>query len=269
MERRYLPDPTRVSILTASVLLAFALTRVIAAPEYTLHTSIGRLKLNFSFNLITLVVMLAAGIAAAGIGWLLQTHPSLEEGEPREHWLLPTVTVLVVGIVLSTLPKTALWWLGFGLGATILLIVFFAEYVAVDPTDSRYPIATTILTGVAFVIFLILAVALRASNARLVLVAPALFVGAGLAALRTMHLRLNERWEAAWAAGIAVVITQLGAALHYMPLTPVRFGLALMAPLYALTILSISLEEGAPLRRAFVEPVVMLVLLLGLMIWFR
>jgi hypothetical protein len=94
-------------------------------------------------------------------------------------------------------------------------------------------------------------------------------VGGGLAALRTLHLRLNERWEVTWAIGIAVVITQLGAALHYMPLTPVRFGLALLGPVYALTSLAVSLAEGNPFRRAMVEPMVMLILLCGLMIWFR
>jgi hypothetical protein len=61
----------------------------------------------------------------------------------------------------------------------------------------------------------------------------------------------------------------LGAALHYMPLTPVRFGLALLGLAYALTILAVSLAEGNPFRRAFVEPTIMLVLLWGLMIWFR
>ena len=268
-ERRYLPDPTRVSVLTAAVLLAFALTRVIIAPQYDLHIPLGKLNLNFSFNLNTLIVILAAGLTAAGVDWLLRTHPSLEEDETREHWLLPTLTVFVIGIALYTLPRTAVWWLGFGLGAVLLLIVFFAEYVAVDPTDLRYPFATAILTVLAFVIFLILAVALKASNSRLVLVAPALFVSAGLAALRTLHLRLNERWEYTWAFGIAVVIAQLGAALHYMPLTPVRFGLALLGPVYALTMLAVSLADGNPFRRAFVEPMVMLIILCGLMIWFR
>jgi hypothetical protein len=268
-EKRHLPDPTRVSVLTAAILLAFALTRVITAPHLDIHLPLGKLDLNFSFNLNTLIVLLAAGLTAAGVDWLLSTHPSLEEGESREHWLLPTLTVLVTGVALYTIPPTAVWWLGFALGAVILVVVFFAEFVAVDSTDLRYPLATAILTVLAFVIFLILAVALRASNARLVLVAPALFVGGGLAALRTLHLRLNERWEYAWAIGIAVISAQLGAGLHYMPLTPVRFGLALLAPVYALTILSVSLAEGKPFRRAFVEPAVMLVLLCGLMIWFR
>ncbi|HVM73065.1 MAG TPA: hypothetical protein VMT91_14980 [Anaerolineales bacterium] len=268
-EKRYLPDPTRVSILTAMVLLAFALTRVISVPHYDMTIALLGLKLTLDLNLDTLIVILAAGLTAAGMDWLLRTHPSLEKGETREHWLLPTLTVLVVGIALYTLPPTPIWWLGFGLGAAILLAVFLAEFVAVDPGDSRYPFATAVLTVLAFIIFLILAIALKASNARLLLVAPALFLGAGLTALRTLHLRLNERWETPWAFGIAIIIVQLGAALYYMPLTPVRFGLALIGPLYALTALAVGLADGNPFRQAIVEPAIMLVLLSGLMIWFH
>ena len=133
----------------------------------------------------------------------------------------------------------------------------------------RYPLATIVLTALAFVIFLILAVALKAADARLVLAAPALFLSSSLASLRTLHLRLNKSWEFAWAIGVGVVATQLGAALHYLPLTPVRYGLALLGPVYALTVLSVSLIEKISFRRAVVEPVVMLALFWGLTIWFQ
>ncbi len=269
-ERRNLPDPTRVSVLTAAVLLAFALTRVLnAQPLFSILIPLGIFKLKLMFNLNTVIVLLAAGMTATGMDWLLRTHPSLEKGETREHWLLPTLTVLVIGIALYSLPNTPIWWLGFGLGAAIFLVVSLAEYVVVDPNDARYPLATAILTVLAFVIFLILAVALKAAKVRLIMVIPALFLAGALAALRTLHLRLNERWEFAWAVGIGLVAAQLGAALHYLPLTPVRFGLALLAPLYALTVLAVSLAEGNPFRRAFLEPTIMLVLFWGLAIWFR
>ena len=268
-ENRHLPDRARASVLTASILLAFALTHVISSPYYELIIPLPGFYVNLSLNLDTLIVLLAAGMTATGMNWLLRTHPSLEKGENREHWLLPTITVLVSGIALYSLPPTAIWWLGFGLGAVILLVVFYAEFVAVDPTDALYPFATAVLTVLAFVIFLILAVALKASNARLYLVTPALFLGAGLVALRTLHLRLNERWEGIWAFGIAIIAVQLGVALYYMPLTPVRFGLGLLGPVYALTSLSVSLAEGRPLRQSIFEPALMLVLLCGMMIWFH
>src|SRR5512135_319256 len=161
-ENRHLPDPTRVSILTACILLAFALTRVISTPNYDLTIPLAGFYVTLALNLDTLIVLLAAGMTATGMNWLLQTHPSLEKGETREHWLLPTLMVLVMGISLYTLPRTAIWWLGFGLGAVILPMVFYSEFVAVDPTDLRYPFATSVLTVLAFVIFLILAVALKA-----------------------------------------------------------------------------------------------------------
>jgi hypothetical protein len=268
-ETHHLPDPARASILTASILLAFALTRVISSPHYDLTIPLAGFYVTLSLNLHTLIVLLAAGMTATGMDWLLRTHPSLEKGETREHWLLPTLTALVIGVALYSLPPTAIWWLEFGLGAGLLLLVFYAEFVAVDPTDARYPFATAVLTVLAFVIFLILAVALKASNARLFLVAPALFLGGGLVALRTLHLRLNERWEGIWAFGIAMVTVQLGAALYYMPLTPVRFGLGLLGPIYALTALAVSLAEGRPLRQSIFEPALMLALLCGMMIWFR
>lgn len=182
---------------------------------------------------------------------------------------MPTLSVLVIGVSLYTLPAGPTWWLGFGVGGVLLVVVFLAEYIVVDPADTRYPIATAVLTALAFAIFLILAVALRAANTRLFLILPALFLASGLAALRTLHLRLNERWEFNWAIGIALVETQLAAALHYMPLTPIRFGVVLLGPAYALTLLAVSVLDGNPFRRASVEPLVMLAILWGLAVWFH
>jgi hypothetical protein len=269
-ENRSLPEPSRLSVLTAAILLAFALTRVLQSPQlFTLPISLGNFNLTLRFNLNAVIILLAAGVTATGMDWLLRTHPALKKGESREHWLLPTLTVLVTGIALYTLPNTPVWWIGFSVGAVLFLAVSLSEYVAVDPNDRRYPLATAFLNVLAFVIFLILGAALKAADARLVLVVPALFLAGALTALRTLHLRLNGRWEVTWAAGIGLVAAQLAAALHYLPLTPVQFGLALLAPLYALTILAVSLAEGTPFRRAFVEPVIMLALFLGLGLWFR
>ena len=266
----------RVSVLTATVLLAFALTRVIHTPYYALNLSLAGIALIFNVNLNTAIAILAAGLSATGVAWLLRAHPSLEPGETLEHWLLPMLTTLVVGVTLYTLPSGFTWWAGFGIGGVLLVVVFLAEYVVVDPADTRYPFATADLTSLSFAIYLILAVTLRSAGVRLFLLAPALFLAGGLAALRTLHLRLNprtagvnERWEFGWALGVALVGAQLAAALHYWPLTPVRFGLILLGPAYALTGLAASMAEGNPFRRAFVEPAVMLGLLWGLAIWFR
>jgi hypothetical protein len=69
-----------------------------------------------------------------------------------------------------------------------------------------------------------------------------------------LHLDGTDRWDFPWALGIALVCAQIGAGLHYWPLTPIQFGLALTGPLYALTVLSADLTENIPLPRAALVP---------------
>jgi hypothetical protein len=88
---------------------------------------------------------------------------------------------------------------------------------------------------------------------------PAVFIVSGLVTLRSLYLRL-QRWEFAWAGGVALISAQLASALHYWPLSPVQFGLALLGPLYALTSLAGSLGEDLPIRRAAIEPLTALTL---------
>ncbi len=268
-ENHHFPDPSRISVLTAVILLAFALTHLLNIPEQNLSLPIFGVLLEFPFSISTAIALLTAALTAAGMEWLLRTHPSLQPKETREHWLLPTLMVLALGIVLNSLPEGVNWWLGFGLGALLLVLVFVAEYIVVDHTDINYSLATAGLTVLAFAIFLVLTIALRASGSRLFLIAPMLFTGGFLVSLRTLHLRLSERWEPNWALGVGLVCLQLGAALHYWPLTPVQYGLALLAPAYALTLLSVYLAERIPFRQAIAEPAIMLALLWGMLFWFH
>ncbi len=53
---------------------------------------------------------------------------------------------------------------------------------------------------------------------------------------------------------VALVCTQLAAALHYLPISPISFGLALIAPAYAITSLTARLAEGETVKKAFREP---------------
>ena len=85
---------------------------------------------------------------------------------------------------------------------------------------------------------------------------PAIFIVAGLISLSILHLDGTDRWDFPWAIGIGIICAQISAGLHYWPLTPIQFGLALTGPLYALTMLSVSLTEDIPLRRAIVGPVI-------------
>ena len=268
-ENRYLPDTNQLGVLTAAVLLAFALTRLIQTPEFILELQLPGFYFAYPLSLSTLLVVLAAGLTATGMDWLLRSHPSLGNTPTIEHWLLPTLATFIVGIPLTILPPGNTWWIGFGIGSLLLVLVFLAEYIVVEPSAPTYAVATAGLTALSFAVYLILTTALRFSGARLFLLAPALFIAAGLVSLRTLHLRVSRKWEFNWALGIALVCIQLGAGLHYWPVSPVQFGLALLGPLYALTNLTGNLLEGVPFRRAMVEPLIALALSWGFAIILR
>ncbi len=265
-EHRHLPDINRLSILTATILLAFALTRFVNIPERTLALSLPGIYLVYEISFQTIVSALVAGLAATGVDWLLHSHPGLGKRPAFQHWILPSLTTLVIGVPLSTLPDGPEWWMMFGLGGVLLGLVFVAEYIVVDPSDLRHPPATAGLTALSFSLFLILAIALRAGSLRLYLALPAIFVATSGVTLRTFYLRLGGRWLFAWSLGISLFITQVAAALHYWRITPIPYGLILLGPVYALTSLVGSWEEGKSIRAGLVEPLVMLGLVWGLAI---
>ena len=267
-ETRYLPDSNKVGMLTASVLLAFALTRLIQTPEFTLELQLPGFYFAYPLSLSTLLVVLAAGLTATGMDWLLRSHPSLGKTRTIEHWVLPTLATFIIGIPLTILPSGNTWWIGFGIGGLLLVLVFLAEYIVVEPSAPNYAIATAGLTALSFAVYLILTTALRFSGVRLFLLAPSLFIAAGLVSLRTLHLRISQKWEYNWALGIALICMQIGAGLHYWPISPVQFGLALLGPLYAFSTLTGNLMEGIPLGRAMVEPLVALALCWGIAAFF-
>lgn len=227
-EQRYLPDSDRVGMLTSTVLLAFALTHLIQAPEFNIEIQLPGFFFLLPLNLTTAMGLLTAGLTATGMDWLLRGHPSLNGRATYQWWLLPTLTTFVIGVPLSILPNGVAWWVGFLVTGAFLFFVFVAEYVVVDAGAPYYAISMAGLTAIAYTLFFVLAVALRYAGARLYILVPALFLAATLASLRILHLRLAGRWEYAWALGIAFVCTQIASGLHYWPLSPVQFGLMLI-----------------------------------------
>lgn len=259
-QRSSLPDTNRIGVLTAAVLLAFALGRLIPSTPVDVRLSLAQFSLTLPVNLNTILTIFAAGLTATGMDWLLRSHPNLGSRPTLEHYILPTLTVLVIGVPLGVLPSGPSWWVTFALAGALIVIVFLAEYVAVDPAAPSYSASTALLTALSFAVYLILLVALDSTQPRLIILLPAVFAGSALVSLRALRLRLHGRWEIFWAAGIALVSIQLAAALHYWPIRSIPFGLALFAPLYALTSLAGNAGEGTPVRRAVIEPVVILFL---------
>jgi len=250
----------RISMLTAVILLAYAVARIVRAPELALTILLPGFYFVYPLSISAAISVMAAGLTATGMDWIIRSHPALEKRQTTEHWMLPALTAFIIGAPLSIFPNGAVWWLGFAFGAILLALVFMAEYVVVDPTASNYAIARAGLTSLSYALFFILVISSRLAELRLFLLLPALLLAAGLISLRILHLDGADRWDFPWAIGIGIISVQLGAGLHYWPLTPIQYGLALTGPLYALTMLSTNITEGIPVWRAAATPGIILAL---------
>jgi len=253
-----LPGANRLSIITAMIMLAYSLNRFMEIPAQSIELQLPGLYIAFEVNNSLITALLVAGLAAAGADWLLRDHPALNNQPILPHVLLPAVTALVVGIPLNQLTKGFGWWLGLLAGTAAMVLVLVGEYIAINTTDVRQPLVAAGLSAVAFAIYLILTANLRAVGTRLFFILPAIFVATWLVSLRSLNLRLHGPWVVYESAIIALVVGQLAAAIHYWPLTPVRFGLILIGPAYALTSLFSGLIEEKPTRMLLIEPAIVL-----------
>ena len=267
LKTRNLPDVDRLSVLAAAILLAYALARYVQFPSTKIEFSLLGVYLPIEINVNTIVTFFVAGLMATGADWLLRDHPYLGNKSTLEHWLLPSLTAWVIGFPLYQLPIGPLWWAGFALGGLLLVLVLVAEYITINPEDVRQPVAAAGLTALSFSLYLMLAVATRFAGIRLIQLLPALTLAAGLVSLRTLHLRLRGQWAFIQAGIICLISAQLTAALHYLPLSPVSYGLLLLGPIYSLTTLVANLAEGEPFKQAIIEPIFVWILLLVIAIW--
>jgi hypothetical protein len=256
-----------LSVLAATLLLAYTITHFIVFPGRDLELQLPGIFLSVQINVKTLVGLIAAGLTASGADWLLRDHPALQGRSTVQHWLLPALTAWVIGIPLLQLPLSLTWWGVFTIGGALLLLVLVAEYITVDTDDARYFPASAALTAVSFALFLMLAIVLRSVGLRLFLALPALSLAAGLVSLRMLHLRSQGQWMISESLVTTIIVGQFAAALHYWYLPPISFGLAVLGPAYALTSLLSSLRDGETFWQSLFEPGLVLVLLWGAALW--
>ncbi|MBN2256652.1 MAG: hypothetical protein JW704_02360 [Anaerolineaceae bacterium] len=259
MRPRSYPEPDRLSILMAAILLAYTLARFINLPPLVLDLSLFGIELPLKVNFQTLVALVVAIMAASGSIWLISDHPvfkgiTIGWRNTLQIWLLPALTAFLLSVPLNFVASSPAWWAVFLVGACLLVLVFIAEYAVVDVSDVRHPASTGLLIALSFALFLIMAIAIRAASLRLYLMVPAVVFTSGLVSLHALYLRLEGRWMTWWAIGIALMVGQIAIGLYYWPLTATRFGLVLLGLGYALTGLAAAIEDRLPLRQALIEP---------------
>ncbi|MFZ6029486.1 MAG: hypothetical protein ACOYYS_17375 [Chloroflexota bacterium] len=265
--KHHLPDTNRLSVLVATFILAYGMTHFIVLPVREFDIQFAGFYLAADIGANTLISLIVAALATSGSDWLLRDHPKLVARSAWQHSLLPALAAWVIGILLAELPFGVTWMMSLATGSLTLTLIVIAEYIAIDPEDLRYPLAGAWLSAVAYVLFLILAIALRAVNTRLVLMIPALLLASFLVCLRVLQLRLHGEWLPFDALLIAFLMSQLTAALHYWPLTPIQFGALQVGLIYGFTSLIGNIAEGKTMRQSLAEPLIGLALAICVAIW--
>jgi hypothetical protein len=196
--------------------------------------------LNFS----TIVSLLVGGLTASGTAWILESHPAKKNiPNTAVHWLLPSLTALVMMLAVNQLPFSGNWWIAAFTGGFVLMLVVTAEYIVLDADNPYYPPAEMGITALSIVLFTILSISLHFTQVRLFYRVPVISLAALLVYLRVIHLRQNGLWAITKGSVPFLLIGEIAAGLHYFPMGSINFGVALAGPLYALIEISDSLPD--------------------------
>jgi len=262
------PRKDRISVITASILVSYALLPFVQIPARRLSFTIFGVFISITLNFYNLISLITAALAAAGTDWMLRDHPNFRNSAPVSHMILPALIAGAIGIPLGFMAVSPAWWIILGLGSLLVLIVLAGEYISLDRDNTYYPIALIMLSAVSFALYLIIVIAVRAANLRLFLTALILPSVYAFFSMRILQFRLGGVWPLKWTAVISITVAQVTIGLYYWPLSPVRFGLLLLAPAYALIGIASSFEESTSISDIYLEPLIMLgiIILLAILI---
>lgn len=258
-----IPDINKISIVSAAILLAYTLVGLIILPSEALTIQLPGLILGIPLDPIILFAFLISGITATGTHWILKDHPYFSSKYSIKHWVLPALTAWGFGLILFQQPLGTSWWILIAISALALILIMIAEYIMVDPEDARRVPATIGLIALSNTLLLILAITTRSFEGRIFFLIPVIAIAGGLTSLRNIHLQYN-RWAFIHSIVIAIIIGEISAALFYLNIHPINFGLVLLGPAYALTSFMGSITQDSKSRYSLIEPLIVLSITWGL-----
>lgn len=264
-----LPNSQKLSLLIATILLAFVIARFVQDPGLPIDFTFAGIYIPLNISLAAIIAVIVAILTASGTDWLLRDYQITDRGALVQHWVLPGLTAWVIGFPLRLLPISPLWWAGFASAGIILLLVITAEYVASNPDDIRQPFAAAGLIALSYMLFLILIITLRTTSLRLIFFLPTVGLSVGLVIMRALHLRLHGSWLYPQAVAGVLLVVQFAAALHYLPLSPISVGLFLLGLLYAYVNFVVNFSQTAILRQALSDSVFVIAVLWALALLLR
>lgn len=244
----------RLSTLAAIVLLAFSLLRLIVLPTVRIQMDVLGLVVRLDLDTPAVFLTLTAALVIAGTDWLIRGHPQIGPSSlTLEHWVIPGLATLGLGVILSRIPAGTLLLLGLPFSDLLLLLVLAAEFIVVDRQDPRFDwasflirvLASLLLTGVLF--------AITATDLRAIFAVPFVFVATSAMSWRLLILEQAMATARMDAILIGLVVAQTAWAFHYWPIAPLRESLVLALLAYLGQGLTRLLRRGDLTQRRALE----------------
>jgi hypothetical protein len=201
---------------------------MIILPSVETEVAVFGLLVKLEFKTQSIMLILAAALAAAGSDWLIQGHPRKDRTHLAvENWVIPAMAAVAIGAIVIRIPESPALWIGLLLGAILLVAVLTAEFIVYDAHDPRYGNIATILNSLALLLLLASFLTIQVLEVRAFFAIPLTFFASFLVTWRLIKLAFPDNRVWTWAMLISFVVSQLALGLHYWPISPLRRGFLL------------------------------------------
>jgi hypothetical protein len=247
-----------LSVLVALILLSLGLLPLIESPATnSVATSFLGTPLSLDFGATTLVALLAAALACAGVDALVRAHPKVRRGEVSltiPYWIIPAFTVIVTSQILNTFKDPGRWVAGLVLTGLILWLEISAEYATIDPEGPAAGRARLFLNVLAYILVVILFGLIWNTRARSLLSASLTFiVAAGLAFDLLSSSRATIGRSLLLSVAIGLVLAEGNWAVNYWRTDVATAALSQLLIFYALVGLAGQYLIDRLTRRVLIE----------------
>jgi hypothetical protein len=213
--------------------MTYTLIRIVALPSIETELYVLGLIIRVAINTNSVMLSLAAALAAAGSDWLLRAHPKIEVEKPLpEHWVIPGLAAVGAGAILTRITQGVGLWVGLLLTAAVLIAVLFAEFIVLDRDDPRFDRAALALAALAYMLLVGALFAIEASALRAIYSVPLVFLASAAVSWRLLRLGGLGSGAAVYTIAISGVTAQFAWGLHYWPIQPLRCALLLGLTVY-------------------------------------
>jgi hypothetical protein len=190
-------------------------------PSVEAELAVFGLLIHIEFKPQAVMLILAAGFAAAGSEWLINAEEKPSPRKPAvEHWVIPSFAAIAIGFVVMRIPSGPQLLLGLIMGAMILVIVLSAEFIVALEGDPRLNNIAIALGGLSFLLMTGAFYAIYDTGIRAIFAIPLVLAISSIISWRLLRLSFPDLSVWTWAGLVGLLSSQLAIGIHYLPLSP-------------------------------------------------